>query len=194
MIFPTSSKKESTDSQLTISEFLPLGYLYILILGILAESLYYGLIGINFLSYASILDVLLGPIAILTDKPILLVFLVVIGSVFYYLMVVKGRKNAKNSEPKKEGINGLTAYGLVMAVMVLAAFVGYGLGKGMKERSNIAENKIEHDVTLHFLNGDKKEVRKLGNTSTFIFHIQKDQKSISISPISNNIKEIEQRK
>ncbi|TDK42849.1 hypothetical protein [Algoriphagus formosus] len=194
MIFPTSSKKESTDSQLTISEFLPLGYLYILILGILAESLYYGLIGINFLSYASILDVLLGPIAILTDKPILLVFLVVIGSVFYYLMVVKGRKNAKNSEPKKEGINVLTAYGLVMAVMVLTAFVGYGLGKGMKERSNIAENKIEHNVTLHFLNGDKKEVRKLGNTSTFIFHIQKDQKSISISPISNNIKEIEQRK
>jgi heme/copper-type cytochrome/quinol oxidase subunit 2 len=194
MIFPTSSKKESTDSQLTISEFLPLGYLYILILGILAESLYYGLIGINFLSYASILDVLLGPIAILTDKPILLVFLVVIGSVFYYLMVVKGRKNAKNSEPKKEGINVLTAYGLVMAVMVLTAFVGYGLGKGMKERSNIAENKIEHDVTLHFLNGDKKEVRKLGNTSTFIFHIQKDQKSISISPISNNIKEIEQMK
>ncbi|WP_439475712.1 hypothetical protein [Algoriphagus formosus] len=194
MIFPTSSKKESTDSQLTISEFLPLGYLYILILGILAESLYYGLIGINFLSYASILDVLLGPIAILTDKPILLVFLVVIGSVFYYLMVVKGRKNAKNSEPKKEGINVLTAYGLVMAVMVLTAFVGYGLGKGMKERSNIAENKIEHNVTLHFLNGDKKEVRKLGNTSTFIFHIQKDQKSISISPISNNIKEIEQMK
>ncbi|WP_288372554.1 hypothetical protein [uncultured Algoriphagus sp.] len=194
MIFPTPSKKESTDSQLTISEFLPLGYLYILILGILAESLYYGLIGINFLSYASILDVLLGPIAILTDKPILLVFLVVIGSVFYYLMVVKGRKNAKNSEPKKEGINVLTAYGLVMAVMVLTAFVGYGLGKGMKERSNIAENKIEHNVTLHFLNGDKKEVRKLGNTSTFIFHIQKDQKSISISPISNNIKEIEQMK
>ncbi len=194
MLIPFSSRKESPESSLSLSEILPLGYLYILILGILAESLYYGLIGINFLSYASILDVLLGPIAILTDKPILLILLIVVGSVFYYLMIVKGKKNSNKSDSESKGVTVYAAYGIVMSVMVLFAFVGYGLGKGMKERSNIGENKIKHDVTLHFLNGEKKEVRKLGNTSTFIFHIQKDQKSISISPISNNIKEIEQMK
>jgi hypothetical protein len=192
MLFPSSSRKESPESSLSLSEILPLGYLYILILGILAESLYYGLIGINFLSYASILDVLLGPIAILTDKPILLILLIVVGSVFYYLMIVKGKKSSNKSDSESKGVTVYAAYGIVMSVMVLFAFVGYGLGKGMKERSNIGENKIKHDVTLHFLNGEKKEVRKLGNTSTFFFHIQKDQKSISISPISNNIKEIEQ--
>ncbi|MDE0561678.1 hypothetical protein OU792_16895 [Algoriphagus sp. NF] len=194
MLIPFSSRKESPESSLSLSEILPLGYLYILILGILAESLYYGLIGINFLSYASILDVLLGPIAILTDKPILLILLIVVGSVFYYLMIVKGKKSSNKSDSESKGVTVYAAYGIVMSVMVLFAFVGYGLGKGMKERSNIGENKIKHDVTLHFLNGEKKEVRKLGNTSTFIFHIQKDQKSISISPISNNIKEIEQMK
>lgn len=194
MLFPFSSKKESPESSLRLSEILPLGYLYILILGILAESLYYGLIGINFLSYASILDVLLGPIAILTDKPILLILLIVVGSVFYYLMIVKGKKSSNKSDSESKGVTVYAAYGIVMSVMVLFAFVGYGLGKGMKERSNIGVNKIKHDVTLHFLNGEKKEVRKLGNTSTFIFHIQKDQKSISISPISNNIQEIEQMK
>ncbi|WP_289030966.1 hypothetical protein [uncultured Algoriphagus sp.] len=194
MIFPTTPKKEIKHYSLSFSEFLPIGYLYLLILGILAESLYYGLIGINFLSYASILDVLLGPIAILTDKPILLILLIVVGSVFYYLMIVKGKKSSNKSDSESKGVTVYAAYGIVMSVMVLFAFVGYGLGKGMKERSNIGENKIKHDVTLHFLNGEKKEVRKLGNTSTFIFHIQKDQKSISISPISNNIKEIEQMK
>lgn len=193
MLFPFSSKKESPESSLRLSEILPLGYLYILILGILAESLYYGLIGINFLSYASILDVLLGPIAILTDKPLLLIILVVTGTLFYYLMIIKHRKSNKPQAPDVT-VDGTMAFITVMAVMVLAAFIGYGMGRGFKERSRIAENDIEHNSTLHFLNGEKKEVRMLGNTSTFIFHIQKDQKSISISPISNNIQEIEQMK
>jgi hypothetical protein len=41
------------------------------------------------------------------------------------------------------------------------------------------------------MNGEKKDVRKLGNTGTFLFYIEKGQKNIRIAPITNNIKEIE---
>jgi len=191
MLFPSSTKKDS--DKLTLSEFLPLGYLYVLILGIIAESIYYGLIGINFLSYAGILDVLLGPVAILTDKPILLVLLILVGSIFYYLMILRNKKNETKTQDAS-AVDANTAFLLVMAIMILAAFVGYGLGRGMSERTDIAKNEIEHNTVLYFLNGEKKEVRNLGNTGSFIFYIQKDKENISVAPISNNIMEIELKK
>ncbi len=193
MLFPPPSNKESKNSSLTLSEFLPLGYLYVLLLGIMAESIYYGLIGINYLSYASILDVLLGPVAILTDRPLLFVLLLVAGAAFYALMLYKG-KQAKKNPPKGKTVDGTTALLIVMGIMILAAFIGYGLGRGFKEKERLDDNEIEHNAIIHFLNGEQKEVRTLGNTSTFIFYVRKDQETISIAPISNNIQEIEQMK
>lgn len=193
-MIPLGTKKDPSHpanrSQLGISEILPLGYLYLLILGILAESVYYGLLGVNFLSYASILDVLLGPIAILTDNLLLLGLLVVVAVVFYFVMKKTSQKLQKTN-PEKVSL-GLTASWLfVMSIMILSAFVGYGLGGGMKERERIKEDNIEHNITLHFMNGESKDVRKLGNTGAFLFYIEKGQKHIHVAPIANNIKEIE---
>jgi hypothetical protein len=136
-MIPLGTKKEnkapSDTSQLGISEIIPLGYLYLLVLGILAESVYYGLLGINFLSYASILDVLLGPIAILTDNLMLLGLLILVGALFFFLMKRTNKKLQKTS-PEKLKISFVASWLIVMAIMVLSAFVGYGLGGGMKER------------------------------------------------------------
>lgn len=190
MILPTDSNQSS---KLSISEILPLGYLYLLVLGIIAESIYYGLIGINFLSYASILDVLLGPVAILTDQPVLLGLLVLIGVILYYLLFVRKKKDPKD-DTEKNSADPAMGYVLLMGFMILAAFIGYGLGKGVKAKNKIANNDIEHNTIIHFLDGEKKEVRKLGNTGSFLFYVQKDQKNLSIVPIATSIKEIEQKK
>lgn len=191
-MIPLAPKKENKENpnQLGVSEILPLGYLYLLILGILAESVYYGLLGINFLSYASILDVLLGPIAILTDNLILLGLLIVVGLIFYFLMK-RSFEKLKKTNPEKVTLGLTGSWLFVMSIMILSAFVGYGLGGGMKNRESIANNDIQHNVTVHFLDGEKREVRKLGNTGTFLFYIEKGQKTIRVAPISNNIKEIE---
>jgi hypothetical protein len=191
-MIPLAPKKENKENpnQLGISEILPLGYLYLLVLGILAESVYYGLLGINFLSYASILDVLLGPIAILTDNLILLGLLLAVGTIFYFLMKRTSQKLQKTN-PEKVSLSLTASWLFVMSIMILSAFVGYGLGGGLKMRDNIANNDIKHNITLHFLDGEKRDVCKLGNTGTFLFYIEKDQKNIRIAPIANNIKEIE---
>lgn len=51
------------------SELLTLDYAYLLILGVANQSLFYGLLGANFLAWSDVLDVLISPIALLTDHP-----------------------------------------------------------------------------------------------------------------------------
>jgi hypothetical protein len=49
-----------------LQTFLPLGYLYLIILGILRDGVFFYMLGINFLKYSSIMDILISPISELT--------------------------------------------------------------------------------------------------------------------------------
>lgn len=82
-----SHEKEISYSE-KLASLLPLGYLYLIVLGILNQSIQYGLIGINILNYVAISDVLFSPITILTSHYIVLISVVVIGIGLYYLVVV----------------------------------------------------------------------------------------------------------
>ena len=55
-----------------IQNLLPIGYIYLVLMGILKESLLYYQLGINILKYSTIMDILISPIADLTANPILL--------------------------------------------------------------------------------------------------------------------------
>ena len=59
-------------------QFLPLGYLYLIILGILKQSLLYNQLGVNILNYSSVMDILLGPIADLTANISLIIAVIMI--------------------------------------------------------------------------------------------------------------------
>ncbi|MFV8351923.1 hypothetical protein [Flavobacterium sp. XS2P14] len=55
-----------------VQRTLPFGYLFLVVLGIIKESIYYYQVGINILKYSNIMDVLISPIADLTSTPIIL--------------------------------------------------------------------------------------------------------------------------
>ena len=54
-----------------LQDYLSFGYLYLLLLGIVSESIYYGLLGVSVLSYSDVLDVLLSPLTQLENEPAL---------------------------------------------------------------------------------------------------------------------------
>jgi hypothetical protein len=184
MLLLGNSKTDSTQPH--ISEIIPYGYLYLLILGIAAESIYYGVIGINFLSYASILDVLLGPVAILTDNILLFAILIGLGIIFYLFLLLVNKVQEKKQSDKRT-MNLLTSWLLFMSMAVFWGFVGYGYGGALSEKERIENNNIEHNLVVHFINGESKEVRKLGNTGGYLFYIEKGQKKTSVSPIHGTI-------
>jgi len=78
---------------LKIQDYFSLGYVYLLILGIFKDVIYYGFLGINILEYASVADVLLSPIMYLGKSPILFFsFCVAVAFLLVYPAVKKKEK------------------------------------------------------------------------------------------------------
>lgn len=66
------------------THYLPLGYLYLVILGIFRETITFYQLGVNYLSYASVMDVLLSPVAAITEDP-LISGTVALYALFFYI-------------------------------------------------------------------------------------------------------------
>ncbi len=66
------------------THYLPLGYLYLVILGIFRETITFYKLGVNYLSYASVMDVLLSPVAAITEDP-LISGTVALYALFFYI-------------------------------------------------------------------------------------------------------------
>jgi hypothetical protein len=56
-----------------LQSYLPLGYLYLVILGIIKETVHFYQLGINILKYSTLMDILIGPIADLMSHPLIVI-------------------------------------------------------------------------------------------------------------------------
>lgn len=68
-----------------IEKLLPLGYIFLVIMGILKDSFFYYQLGINILKYSTIMDILMSPIAEFTSNPIILTAIILLFGFHYYL-------------------------------------------------------------------------------------------------------------
>ena len=68
-----------------VQNLLPLGYLFLVILGIVKESIFYYQIGINIIKYSSIMDILISPIAAITSHPVFFIVIIVLFIFFFKL-------------------------------------------------------------------------------------------------------------
>jgi len=62
----SNNGKQNTER--SIQDYLSLGYIYLLLLGICRELIFYGMMDINIFSYSSVLDVMLSPLIVLGSK------------------------------------------------------------------------------------------------------------------------------
>ena len=178
---------------------LSLGYVLLVILGIINETLFYSQFGINILEYSDILDVLISPISKLASSKILLILsLVVILTVILLPRMsdkLKNRKwfansfklNAEGVNIEKRVLNTLTLFSVIFFIGV---FVGAGLGKGEKLKNKIKSDKIEYNDIVNFIDGHSLSVEIIGKNSSYIFYINKDNNDVEISPINGTVKSL----
>ncbi|MDT0558782.1 hypothetical protein RM697_08990 [Ichthyenterobacterium sp. W332] len=198
-------KTKNTNSP-SIQEILSIGYIYILILGIIHNAIYFNLIDVNYLEYASVLDVLISPVSVITSnmKSLLAFIFIIVLAILYTKVIVPlvvkwRRKNPKYQEGKKlKSINTLESmaksnYALftMMALFIFGYFIGFGIGHGGKIKDSIANDTIEHNIKVEYINGETKDVKLIGKNSLNIFYIQKGDKTVSISPIEGNVMKIQ---
>jgi hypothetical protein len=187
-----------------IQKTLPFGYLFLVVLGILKESVFYYQVGINILKYSNIMDILISPIADLTSTPIILLGFVLF-IFFLYLMSFLVSKNYNKEWIKKrisstKTLSDITEddvkayfgkYFIVMfAVGLLSFFLGIGIGKGSKVANKISNNELKYDYAMTFGNDETKEIYLIGSNSSNYFYVEKGSENVKISP-TGAIKSIE---
>jgi len=195
----------------TLQDYLSLGYLYLLILGIITNSVNYGLIGINYIAHSTVLDVLLSPIAIMTEV-VALPAVFVIGAVLVFIIThfpkyyhqknrekewYQKKKNVAELDHKFENYKPERYTVLLIALIIFSGFSGFGgfgLGRGLKMKNMVESGTYKVDHELTFQDGERLEVGIIGKNSTYVFYVPSGEKKVVIAPISGNVKYISKLK
>ncbi len=179
------------------SELLTLGYVYLLILGIASQSLFYGLLGVNFLAWSDVLDVLISPIALLTERPARLAVLVLLVAFLYpytkwIQLLARKRKRARGGEDTLQEETPLVKAWLVYSACVLVfGYIGFAAGGGMKVRERLAEGEAKVDHLIEFHDGRLVEIELVGKNTGFLFYFAPGDTELSIVPLADNVRRIQ---
>ena len=181
-----------------IQTILPLGYLYLILLGLLKESIQFYQLGINILSFSSITDILISPVSDLAKYPLLLIsvaaILIVLFS-FQALLIRNSQKawaqkilgeNRFNPESTSKEIQKITLPIVVLAFgfVLLSFFVGLGIGKGAGTARMIREGNFTYNYRLNFNSGKSLDAYVFASNSAYFFYVTKDNKNVSIIPVA----------
>ncbi|WGD34394.1 hypothetical protein [Olleya sp. YS] len=201
---------EKKESNLGIQDYLSLGYVFLLVLGVFYQTIYFKYLGVNILEYSSILDVLISPIAVLTgDLKLLLgvVICCVLALVYakylpkYYDWLSKkkkyqtGKKKDKLDKVRhslKSGSKVLVTF--LIALYIMGGFIGFGIGRGQRTKEKIENDEIKLSHQITFEDGQSQNIKMLGKNSLYVFYITKGDQEVSIAPIDSNIKVIKKLK
>jgi len=180
-----------------LQRLLPFGYLFLVVLGIIKESVYYYQFDINILKYSNIMDILISPIADLTSHPIILFSFIAFILMLYLMVFVLSKNHRKEWVRKivgsKDSLGTLTEkevktyfgniFLLMFALGLLSFFLGIGLGNGMKVSKRIATTNLEYTYKLTYNSDESKEIYLIGSNSANYFYVVKGNKNVQISPV-----------
>lgn len=180
-----------------IQTILPLGYLYLILLGLLKESIQFYQLGINILSFSSITDILISPVADLAKYPVLLFSVIAILVILFSLQALLIRNSGKpwvqkilgenrfNAESTRREIQKTTlpivafAFGFVL----LSFFVGLGIGKGANTAKRIRKGDYTYNYKINLSSGKSLDAYVFASNSAYYFYVTKDSKNVSIIPV-----------
>lgn len=192
-------------NRFSIQDIFYIGYLYLIILGIVSDAIFYGLFEVSYLNYTTILDALISPISLLTNNWVLAVILAIM-MVLIYLHITKWMpkihskfRNKKwygklnNIEKVDKSIESLKeqkniVIGLLVLFFLLFVSMRTGFGIGLKYR--YSNDKIIPNYTLVFKDNSRLDVRKVGQNSAYFFYFIPREKVITATPIADNLKQI----
>lgn len=188
-----------------IQNLLPLGYLFLILLGIAKDSIFYYLLGINIIRYSSIMDILISPIAAVTSHPVFFITIAALFVFFYNLpqILIKnedkkwihkmfGMENENIStlpENKKKEYYANNSISF-LSFFLLCLFLGYGVADGLFISNQIKNNTLQYNYTLNYNDEKSESVYLIGSNTAYYFYTTKGNPRIKIAPVGS-IKNLE---
>jgi len=199
-----SQENQPNSTNSSIQDYFSMGYIYLLILGIINDSFRYGFLDINFINYSTVLDVLMSPLVYLTQdikRP--LMFLV--GGIISIAIVYGGKWNFERNKDKEAfrklknfakleknyaNFQPAKAILIYMAMFIFGVYLGFGIGGGKKLSTALKAGELEVDTQLTFTNNDTLNVKRIGHNSQYFFYAEENATEVTIMPIQGNILKI----
>ena len=201
----SNTTDQSKFPKLSLQEYLSLGYIYLILLGLISDVVYFKFLGINILSYSAISDVLMAPVNTLVDdlRILIAVVVVIIGAYFYttkWMPALHNRLKPKSwyqklvrdmekTDRTYEEFKTKKRFDLLL-VFLTAVFLGLKIGAGTTIKSKLANGKVQATHTLVFSDDSEKKVNIIEQNSSYLFIVYEGQTDITIMPISGNVKTI----
>lgn len=183
----------------SVADYLSLGYLYLLLLGVVSDSISYGLLGINIISYSTVLDVLLSPITHLTGSLIFPAIIVLIPLGVYGLLRLQlWWTNRRLPPAERTGQlpflgrpRPLTSIWLgLSAWVILSGFIGFGIGGGATLKRQLESGDFKVNRLITFQDNQIMAVKWIGNNSSYAFYVREGEQTVTVSPMLNNMRAI----
>lgn len=166
---------------------LPIGYVALVIIGMINEAIYFKQFEINIFEYSEIFDFLIAPFKKLQYIFILFAAFIISSGAFTF------DRYLQNKHP---GIHNLMNFGVAkkswfpvyrqisMTATFLILFIFYSYGTSSKFKKDLSEEK-QNDITLVFDSETNSSIsgRKIGANKSFLFLLTEDSK-VHIIPIS----------
>jgi len=183
-----------------IQSLLPLGYLYLVILGIVKETIVFYQLGINIMKYSTLMDILLSPIAVITSH--ILIFSVFVLFLLYPLLVrylfknhshkkwirdsIGTKKNKEEMTPEEIEKHGNSLFFRTFMMFYFSIFLGIAFQEGHDTSQKIKNNTLKYNQVITFSTGESEAVSIIGSNSVYYFYVSKgNNKNIKILPISS---------
>ena len=202
----TAKTSHANTHQYGLQEYLSLGYVYLIILGIISDVIYFNFFGINILKYAAISDILISPISTLLKDIRVLIFVVVfIGLASWFMFKVMPNFHLKNRHKvwyrKFQNMDKWDKYysaidsnnhkkAEFLLFFLASMFLGMGIGSGTAISNRIKNGDIKLDHTIILSDNESKHVKMIGQNSGYLFYVPEGQKAVSVTPMGQ-VKEIQ---
>lgn len=189
----------------TLQDYLSIGYLFLLVLGILRDSIYYSFVDLNFLRYSNILDVLLSPVSYMSEN--YKVPLVLVGIILLFSLLGKARLHFHNKYKQKawyqkrfkvEKLDAkynkpatIDSILIILALFIMSFYIGTGIGGGIKLSSILEEKNAKANQKIYFIAGDTLEAKVIGQNSQYLFYIPENGDRVVVVPIQGNVMKME---
>ncbi|URC14418.1 hypothetical protein [Flavobacterium sp. B183] len=187
-----------------IQNLIPLGYLFLVVLGILKECVFFFQLKINILKYSTIMDILISPIADLTANPIVLFSLIVFATIISLFLSLCYKHRNKSWAKKMIGtnLNGekfadaeiknklKQKFLVCIGAGLLSFFIGLGIGEGYKTAEKIRTNKLKYKQKITFNTGETDAVFLIDVNSAYYFYLTPKSNAIKVAPLGS-IKSVE---
>ncbi len=193
------------DEKLSLQEYFYIAYIYLIILGIVSDALFYGILKVSYLNYITILDALISPISLLTNNWKISIFLIVfLGLVYVYFTKLMPKlyqklrvkkwyakiNDIKKWDKRFEQMDRKGGVIKAMALMFFIMFVSMRLGMGLGTKHRINTKEVIPNYTLVFKDNSTLDVKKIGQNSMYFFYFIPGETEVTVTPISDNLKQI----